>query len=846
MSSFFHIVVFVGSFLMLHINQSWGQNDVDEELEYEEITIKLNVDKLGVYEMDAIYFNESVYLPMIDLFGKLEIYLTHSPELDTISGFILSPENAFSLNQLSNKITFRSKEKTLTKQQIIATFNDVYIPTKVYEEMFGMTMNFNLRELTVFLRSDIELPIIKQLRIKNLRTNLSVLNGEFTADTTIQRSWNWIKGAMIDWSLQSAFDVQGNNAQSLRTSVGMEMLGGQLNTRTTISRDSLIHLQNFSAKWHYVNDRIPVVKQIELGNLNVSLKSQTFSNFYGVKFTNSPYFVKKTFGKYLVERKTNPGWDVELYINGVLINFTTADQNGYFNFEIPLIFGNSTVLLRYYGPWGQESSEEIQINIPFSFTAQKHLEYQVNTGISADSLHHLFHKNQFSYGISRRASVNAGYEYFAGNMEHPHVLSGALNTIIGKSTLFNYSYLHQSNHAFELLTRTKSNVVFSIKHKVYLKGQTIVQTGNYSESDFSMNFPLLNKKLKIYWRSSNRGIVNANGFSFFSESVLSFFYKRLNTSFSFFAGQQSSITWNTTLYFKHNWSMIHNSLYNVSGKRPESSSFQLQKKINKMVFVQGGMNYSYTTQQMNVNFALFVNLNFLRSGINTAASKKEVICNQTLGGSFLVTGGPKQVMAANTSSVGKSGIDVFVFLDVNHNNVKDDSEPLLKDISVGINKGQQVLTEIDSIHRFIGLEPYASYLISVENAGFESISWILEKETWSVIADPNQIKPVYVPVKPMGEVSLTVFLQRKGVQTGAKRMLVYILNEAGQVVGKGLTESDGTLSYLGLKPGKYHLAFDEKQLKGLGLSSQYPVTTFSINVSEQGDYVGDLEVVLGE
>ncbi|MFN5983251.1 MAG: hypothetical protein ACK476_08935 [Fluviicola sp.] len=846
MKKLYYIFFLISGIFLCPVLSVFGQTNSSDELEYEEFTIKLNVDKLGTYEMEAVYFEDALYLPIIDLFRKLEIYLIHSQELDTISGFILSPENTYSLDLISNKIKFRSKEKTLTNNQIISTYKDVYLPSKVLEELFGMTMNFNLRELTVYLRSDIELPIIKQLRIKNLRKNLALLNGETISDTVIARKWNLAKGGILDWGFQSTIDQSGQNSQMLRASLGMELLGGGFNIRTNLTRDSLIQLQNTSFKWHYVNDRLPVIKQIELGNINVNLKGQTLSNFYGVKFTNTAYSLKKSFGKYLIERKTQPGWEVELYMNGVLINFTTADLNGYFNFEIPLVFGNSNIVLRYYGPWGQEDKEELQINIPFTFTAQKHLEYQINSGVTADSLHIFFNKSQFSYGINRRLTLNLEYDHFSGNVLNPHILSSSINSIFGKNILFNYTYLHQSNHSFEFLLRTKKNFVISMKHKQFLKGQTIIQNLNTSESDLGFNCMLLNKKLKIYLRNSNRAVVNNNNFSFLSESSMSFFYRRLNSSFTFLGGQQSSLSWNTSFNMKKNWSIVHNTQYNVTRKRLESSYLQIQKKVNKLFFVEGGVNYAYLTKELQVNVAFYFNFNKVRSGINSTFSKNQMISNQTLAGSLIMASGPKKIMATNSNGIGKSGIDVFVFLDVNHNNIQDENEPLMKDVSVGINRGKQVLTENDSIHRFVALEPYATYLITVGNTGFESISWILEKETWSVVSDPNQIKQVFVPIKPMGEVNVMVYLNRNGKQVAAKRMLVHIVNETGQVVAKGLTETDGSFSFLGLKPGKYQIKFDEKQLKGLNLSKEYKQTSFDIKESMLGDYVGGIEVILSE
>jgi len=822
-----------------------GQQKVyGQEEEYEQFTIKLNVDKLGVYEMEAIYYNDNVYLPIIDLFSKLEIYLNHTTQLDTINGFILSNENAYSLELNSGKITFRDKEKILKTDQIISDYSDVYLPAKIYQELFGMTMDFNFRELTVFLRSDIELPIIKQLRIKKIRTNLSTLSGEVSADTTILRKLKWISGAVMDWNLLSKVDNTGSNSQQFKSSFGAEILGGELNWRSTISRDSSVRFENSSIKWRYVNDKLFGLKQIEAGNVNVGLTGQTISNFYGVKLTNTPYTIKKTFGSYLIERKTNPGWDVEIYVNGILVNFTTADMNGDFRFEVPLVFGNSTILIRYYGPWGQEDVEEITVNIPFSFTAHNQLEYQSYSGITADTSKSIFNKTKVAYGLSRWATINAGYEYFQGSSTTEHIFSGSLNLALRKNLLFNYSYLHNSNHYAELMYRTKHNFVLTGKHRQYLHQQTIIPTPNWGESELGMNVPIWNKKLKINLRSTNRLTFNADRRAFISESAVSFFYKRINSGFTLIMSKEAVLSWNTSIYFKKNWSILQTSMYNISTQRPVSTSIQLQKRFNKLFFAESNLSYSYSSKSLQIGVSVFFNFNFMRAGVSTTLRKNEVSSAQTLAGSIHFTSRPNPVFVTSSNSVGRAGIDVLVFLDINHNDKRDENEPLVKNASVAINRGRQIFTENDSIHRFVSLEPYSPYLLTVANNGFPSISWIIEKSTWSVVTSPNQLTKVFIPVKPMGEVEMRISIVRERKNTPANRLIVYILDQNNQQVGKGLTEADGSFSYLGLAPGKYQIKFDDKQLKGLGLSSTYQQTTFEVNVSTMGDFVDGIAITL--
>lgn len=816
------------------------------DLEYEQVTIRLNVEKLGIYEMEAIYSEENVYLPMIDLFRKLEIYLQHSPELDTIKGFILNKENSFSFNQFNNQIAFRDKTKTLKSNDVITDFSDVYFPMPVYQEIFGFDLKFNFRELMVNLSSDIELPIIKQLRIKNMRSNLNAISGEAPSDTTIHSRWHWFRGLVFDWNLSSTENSLGESYQQLRSSIGVELFGGELNWKSNLVHDSLFKLQNSSIKWRYVNDRIPIIKQVEMGNINTNLTGQTMSDFYAVKLSNAAYSFKKTFGTYVIQRHTEPNWEVELYLNGVLVNFTTADINGNFSFEIPLIYGNSTVLLRYYGPWGQESVEEIDMNIPFSFTAQGHVEYTTTAGITRDTSHVIFNKSKVSYGLNRWATLSAGYEFFNGNTLNKHVFSGAANVALGKKTLLNYTYLHNSNHAMELMFRSKRNLTVNAKHRQFIKNQFLIQTTNRSESELDLNLPIWSKKVKVALRSTNRFILGRYNHSFISESAMSVFYKRVNSNFSLIMSRETQFSLSTSIYFKNKWTVMYKSFYNLSSKQFTTSTLQIQKKFSNKFYAESSLTYNFVSKGYQVGVSVFIDLNFLRSAITASFKKQQIATTQSFMGSVHISSGPKKVMFTNTSNIGKSGIDVLIFLDINHNNKKDANEPLVKNASVAINKGKQVLTENDSVHRFVSLEPYSNYLLTIANNGFPYISWILEKSTWSITTSPNQISKIYVPVKPMGEVAMSISMQKAGKNVPASRLIVYIYNESNIRVAKVLTERDGSFTYMGLAPGNYTVKLDDQQLKGLGLSNKYTPLNFSVKPSEQGDYIDGLSMQLNE
>ena len=105
----------------------------------------------------------------------------------------------------------------------------------------------------------------------------------------------------------------------------------------------------------------------------------------GASISNSPNNqFEKLHGYYNINEYTEPNWTVELYINDVLVDYTVADASGLFVFKVPIVYGYTTLKLKFYGPMGEERIEERTRNVPFTFMPAKKLEYNVSGGVLQD------------------------------------------------------------------------------------------------------------------------------------------------------------------------------------------------------------------------------------------------------------------------------------------------------------------------------------------------------------------------------------------------------------------------------------------------------------------------------
>nr|WP_294851321.1 hypothetical protein [uncultured Sphingomonas sp.] len=84
----------------------------------------------------------------------------------------------------------------------------------------------------------------------------------------------------------------------------------------------------------------------------------------GVEITNRPVVNPVAFDRTRFEGDLPPGWDAEIYRNGLLLAFSAADGSGRYHFEdVELGYGENRFEIILYGPQGQTRSRYETINI---------------------------------------------------------------------------------------------------------------------------------------------------------------------------------------------------------------------------------------------------------------------------------------------------------------------------------------------------------------------------------------------------------------------------------------------------------------------------------------------------
>ncbi len=839
------IFLFVGMFLLLSIFSTPVFSQ--DEPEYDEISVFLNVPRVGGIELPAVIVEETVFLPVSDFFSFLKIRNIASAEFDSITGFFLNQESSYVIDKQNNRITFQDKVYTLAPEDMIQTLDNLYLKSIYFGKIFGLECSFNFRSLGVNLHTKIELPVIREMRQEQMRTNISRLKGEVKADTTIGRTFPAFHFGMADYSLVSMQQLNGRVDTRLNLALGAVVAGGEANVSLFFNNNQPFEEKQQQYLWRFVNNDFRAVRQVMVGKIATQATSSLYSPVVGVQLTNAPTTFRRSFGSYTLTDRTEPGWTVELYVNNVLVDYLTADASGFFKFEVPLVYGNSAVMLKFYGPWGEERSKVQNIAVPFNFLPAGEMQYTASAGFVEDSVFSRFSRGNINYGLASRITVGAGAEYLSSVTSGPMMPFVSTSIRLMSSLLLSGEYTYGVRSKAILTYRLPSNAQFELYYTQYEKGQRAINYNYLQERKAVISVPFRARSFSAYSRLTLNQIILPESEYTTSEFLLSGSMKGVGTNFTtyaLFADQAKPYVYsNLSFSFRlpKSFVLIPQMQYEYNNQELISVKCGLEKQVSRNGFLSASYEKNFKSNIHNLELTFRYDFSFTQLAFTARQSNNNTTFTQSARGSLIYDRKSEYLHAGNRSSVGKGGIAIMPFLDMNCNDIQDADEPMAYGLNIHITGGRIEHDLKDTVIRILDLEPYTSYFLEFDKNSFDNIAWQLKNRTMRITVDPNNFKLIKLPVYVYGEASGMVYFNASGSERGQGRVIVCFYNEKGKLAGRTLSESDGYFSFLGLPPGKYTAAIDTAQLRRINMVASPATIPFDIEHSFDGDIRDDFE-----
>jgi hypothetical protein len=814
------------------------------------ILVNLIIEGVGNYDLEVIYTNNNLlYINIEDLFKTLNIACVNGSKGETLEGVIGNKNQIYLIDYLKKEIKLGGKI-FIHKNGLLKEAGIIYMESSLLKEAFGIALDFNYRSLTIKIKADFELPFVKKMKLEKARNNISKLKGEIIADTLVNRNYHLFRLGILDWSVASFKNWNGSTNNLLGLNAGAELLCGEANIAVNYNDQFKFNNRQLQYLWRWVDNDKTFIKQAQIGKINVSTISTINSPIVGAVIRNSPTIVRKAKGSYTINEFTEPNWTVELYINNALVDFTTADDSGGFMFKVPIVYGFTTLKLKYYGPLGEEHTEEREINVPYTVMPADEFEYGLSAGILEDDKGSRYGKGEFNYGINRMLTVGGGVEYLS-SLSNGGVIPFAKATLqpFSKLTL-NGEYAYGVRSKGLLNYYLSKDVLLELDYTKYVDGQDATLFSASEERRAKLSVPFRNKKINGFIKLDYTQLVYKTFNYYYANLMFSTYYKQfgINTSTQLNrVDNQSPYVVNDLLLsyrLKKNYILRSSVRYNVSDGLLMSYKAEIEKRMSK-----GNFSASYEKNALNNMYFLNVGykyyLPFARTDISASYTERNIITSISAQGSLTFGGGNDYIHTSNNSSMSKGGILLYPFLDLNQNGVFDKEEHLVKITNVKVNGGNAIFNEKDFSVCIPNLNAFSSYSITFNDNDLENIAWRFKDKIYKVLIDPNQFKRIDIPIVSMGEVSGMVYKDEQGSQKGISRISIKIYKKnSTEVVAETLSESDGYFNILGLKFGEYMACVDSVQLSNLDFMTEPPCKYFEIKPMEDGDIVDSIDFVL--
>ena len=830
-----HLFVFLTAFPFFGTAQ--------DEPVYDEISVFLNIQHIGGIDIPAAIMDETVFLPPADIFSFLKIKTITSAQLDSVSGFLINPGASYCIDSHNNRITFQGKVYEIKKGDFIKTETNLYLKSTWFGTIFGLDCSFNFRSLAVSLKTELELPVIREMRQQEMRSNISRLKGEVKTDTTIERKYPAFHFGMADWSVISTQQLGSRTDTRLNLALGTVIAGGEANALLNYSNNTPFTEKQQQYQWRFVNNDRSFLRQVTAGKIYSQVTSSIYDPVVGVQFTNTPTTYRRSFGTYTLSDITEPNWTVELYVNSVLVDYMKADASGFYKFEVPLVYGNSAVKLRFYGPWGEERTKEVNVSIPFNFLPPKELEYSVSAGIVEDTISSRFSRAVFNYGISRRMTIGGGVEYLSSVVTGTTMPFVSASMRIMSGLLFTGEYTYGVRSKWLVNYQLPSTMQLELNYTKYVEGQKAIIYNYLEERKAMISLPIKGKYFSAYTRLTVNQIILPNLTNTLAEMLWSGSVYGVSTNFTTY-GIYNSLTnpyiyGNLSLAFRlpAHFTITPQVQYSYNSGELISARTSLEKPIFKRGYLNMSYEHNFLSHTKNIEFGFRYDLSFVQTGFSVRNTNNQTTLVESARGSLLVDSKSKYLGTTNRTNVGKGAITLLPYLDINGNNVRDKGEPKVAGLQFRINGGNIIRDDKDTTIRVLDLIPYTSYFLELDKNSFDNISWQMHNLSMKVNIDANQFKTIEVPVSVMGEATGTVYSGTKG--TG--RILVCFYRSDLTLAARILTESDGYYSYLGLKPGNYIARIDPEQLKKIRMVASPEQISVKISPSRDGDIAEGLD-----
>lgn len=796
---------------------------------------------------------DGYFLPLKDLGQVVGFNNEVDIESGRAEGWYFSPENTFVIDTNEGFYTKLGERYEISANDFMVMdygggFGDIYIRFETLNEIWPLEMELDYLKLKAVITTARKLPYETARDREERRQRLLLLQaeGEYGGFKYVENDYRWLSAPVLDLSLGYNFGPAEEEDSGFLNVLGKnDLLGFSADYNFSFDyRDGDLlspeDIRMTLTRLAYGKETMPLgVRRLSVGDVSAPTSDLVAGSNggRGVTLSTRPIKRRGTFDEVTVEGVALPGWEIELYNNGELLDFGVVDKNGQYRFDVDLYAGGNAVRILLYGPHG-EIEERVEFYRISNLVVPGETEYELALVDTEDSF------ISFEDDAANRRAITTPVKGFAYSGSVSHGLNRWLSVFATGSR----SITRQNGKSKYVTAGADMSLgQAQAKLEAYKElGGGHALDGRFASNILGWNFNLRTALLNDF--ESNRVGFDNNADTLRAQGRLS---RRVSLEgatlgLNLSASHEKQEDEDTTTRYQ-----ISKFISNVGSRL--GNNLRLNYKDNKLSTVTGILNASQRlTKQMRLRGILNYNVkpDFEISNLNTSLSyrhSKELrgsidwsrrfinSGNRLRGevsydfGSFLGSfdttwdseAGTSFGIRATTSLgpydsdggyimtsdrlTGKNAIRAALFMDQDADGVFDEDEMpiegdyLLFDERKGDTSGPYgLLADVRS-----GNGDFMTVTFDGENA--TNPFFATKEEGYVMLLRPGVAQNLEVPIVETGLIDGTAFFENGRPVPGLRLQLVRM---DGFVAGEAMTTFDGFYTFQYVKPGDYMVQAD--------------------------------------
>tara|TARA_R110002167_G_scaffold348055_2_gene559220 strand:- start:659 stop:3790 length:3132 start_codon:yes stop_codon:yes gene_type:complete len=854
--------------------------------ESEELIMSVFVDKLYLADVFGYKSKNGAKISLQNLFEILDFPISIDMTARHANGWFIREEQVFefdffndnSLNS-SASVVINGDVYSVPADDFFIRDNQIYVEGSILSKWFSLNVTYDFSDLRLDFSPAEPLPV--QLRLARENKVITSKRTNLPAMPWKESSYQMLSSPMLDaqilhstsnrensdfthYSILGSHDLAYMNTEYF---VAGRLQGGLSDARLKFSKEIEQGIFGFLPEGY-----------IEIGDINnVSINSEFKGGLNrGLVFSKKLREVKNN-QIININGDIQPGWDIELYQNNILIAKQTSVQSGRYEFNnIDLIFGNNNFEIISYGPQGQVKREfkdvfidsnalaEFEDDYAFSITQVGKSLLGVNDELTSLEEGILF-AGTYGLGITDWLSLSVGQSSLLndnGENEYSYSVGSSLNLYKRMLINANIDINQDSDISSYFTARTmwlgqsffysydnqeyQNTDIFGTSEKISDIKQTLRMSGALLQAEkYRMNYNNL-----FYLRNNLDG----------SETT------RLQNQISLSAGRfsiQHSLDWqsiseqnfsdeslNGFVQMQRNLGPIFSRLSLGYSLHPESKLDYVTTQFSWAILdnIQTDLELNYVPEtdaykgEVGVNWQ---NDNFSLSSNFSYNDDDEWTLGLFLRFAFGYDIDQKSSFVDPFALARNGAMAVRVFEDINNDGLYQDEEPTIEGAKINATQSQrQANTGTDGIAYLTNLRNRVKTDIEIDKGTLGDPFLIPSSPGVSITPRKGFLEKIDYPVVTSSEIDGTIYVvDINGNERNLGYVPINLLNEKGETVAKTQSEYDGYYLFVDLIPGKYFVSVSTEYLKKHKLENANHLV---INLTVQGDIINGSDFVLSE